>query len=86
LAWRRRAETPCRIEAVEILIRGSPDPGLCSRSCPTGALRVEDGRLVAEPGACVVCIACMAVCGPDVVEVVPRWVCPGEDEAAGEPV
>lgn len=38
--------------------------GACVRSCPTKALRVEEGRLVKDATRCVACTACIHVC-PD---------------------
>ena len=36
--------------------------GACVRSCPTKALRVEEGRLVKDAARCVACTACISVC------------------------
>ena len=83
LAWRRRPENPCEIRVREIIVSPEADPGLCASSCPTGALRDESGRLVTDPRLCLACLACMALCGPDVVRVVPEWRCP--EEPGGEP-
>ena len=74
---RPRPSTPCRVYAAEIVVADRLDPG-CSDACPTGALRVaEDGTVETQPELCLVCLACMAVCGPDKVKVLSRWECPG---------
>jgi len=83
LAWRRRPETPCRILALSIVVSEGADAETCSTVCPTEALRLQDGRLVAEPERCHVCLACMAACGPEAVLVVPGWECPGGESGAG---
>lgn len=80
MAWRRRPETPCEIIVKDIVVSGDAGPE-CADACPTGALRAEGGRLVAEPGLCAACIACMALCGPGRVRILTDWRCPG-----GEPV
>lgn len=37
--------------------------GACVRDCPTGALKLEGGRVIAKkPEACIACLHCVAVC------------------------
>lgn len=83
LAWRRKPENPCEITVREIIVSPEADPELCASSCPTDALRAEAGKVVADPGLCLACLACMALCGPEAVRVVPEWRCP--EETGGEP-
>jgi len=83
VAWRRKPETPCRIYAAEIRVADDAPAELCEEACPSGALRLEQGRLAAEPQLCLVCLACMALCGPTIV-IVPAWSCPGEEAAEQE--
>jgi len=76
---RGKPEAPCRLYAASILVSRGAAAERCGEACPTGALRVdEEGGLAVEPERCVVCLACMALCGPGVVRVVPGWDCPGE--------
>ena len=76
MAWRRKPEKPCRIVAKSIEVLGELSPEECSDACPTGAIRFEAGRIVTEPGKCLVCLACMALCGPSRIRIVSEWVCP----------
>ncbi len=46
----------------------------CGDVCPFDAIRVVGGRVVAEAGGCVACLACMALCR-GAVEVVTGWRC-----------
>ncbi|WP_153801400.1 hypothetical protein [Hyperthermus butylicus] len=63
MAWRGRPETPCRIVVREIIVRGVLDEE-CSDVCPSSALVVRDGRVETDPSKCLVCLVCMALCGP----------------------
>ncbi|HIQ23680.1 MAG TPA: hypothetical protein EYH50_01365 [Pyrodictium delaneyi] len=76
MAWRRKPEKPCSIVARVIEVYGELDPDECDDVCPTGALRFEGGRVVTEPSLCLVCLSCMALCGPSRVRIVSEWVCP----------
>jgi ferredoxin len=40
---------------------------ICEESCPTGAMNAESGR--ADPGKCIVCLACIANCPDDSLKV-----------------
>jgi ferredoxin len=48
--------------------------GVCSRVCPTGALQFSSQedlhyQLAFDPGNCIGCKACMAVCGPQAIDM-----------------
>ena len=53
----------------------SPDE--CNDVCPVGALVVTGDGVKTEPSKCLVCLACMALCGPDKVMIISDWVCTG---------
>ncbi len=36
--------------------------GACQRTCPVGAITIEDGRVVTDAGKCFMCLGCTAVC------------------------
>lgn len=36
--------------------------GICASVCPSGSIRVEDGRAVYTPGRCQTCLACAHAC------------------------
>ena len=76
MAWRRKPETPCKIVAVGLV--AGRDAEECANACPYGALWLEKGRLRLDVERCVVCIACMALCGPERVKVLSDWRCPDE--------
>ena len=39
-----------------------PDKAPCARICPTGAIREEDGTLIVDEDACILCRLCMIAC------------------------
>lgn len=51
--------------------------GICEKVCPTGAIRVVDGKAVHTPGNCQTCLACVHACphkaiGLNMLEKNPR--------------
>lgn len=36
--------------------------GICEKVCPSGSIRVQDGRAVHTPGHCQTCLACIHAC------------------------
>ena len=36
--------------------------GICQQVCPSGSIRVENGRAVHTPGRCQTCLACIHAC------------------------
>lgn len=69
----------CRIIARDIVV----DTGKCTRCgecielCPFGALGLgEDGYPEPLVDKCTVCLACMAVCDPRAITIIPGWECP----------
>lgn len=36
--------------------------GLCTRHCPARALRLQDGKIVRDPGQCNLCMKCSEIC------------------------
>lgn len=65
----------CRIVATRIEVGDNVDPRLCEEACPSEALRVKDRKLSINVSACIVCLACMAICGSDNIRVISDWVC-----------
>jgi len=65
----------CSIVAKDIKILKKLDPGECSNVCPVEALVVTNDGVKVEPSKCLVCLACMALCGPDKVMIISDWVC-----------
>jgi Na+-translocating ferredoxin:NAD+ oxidoreductase RNF subunit RnfB len=41
----------------------------CERACPTGAIVVEGGLAVLDPGKCISCYSCVDVCPNDCIDV-----------------
>lgn len=39
-----------------------PDKAPCARICPTGAIKEEDGTLMVDENACILCRLCMIAC------------------------
>jgi Fe-S-cluster-containing hydrogenase component 2 len=39
-----------------------PDKAPCARICPTGAIREDDGTLIVDEDACILCRLCMIAC------------------------
>ncbi|MGA2676709.1 MAG: 4Fe-4S dicluster domain-containing protein [Methanobacterium sp.] len=39
-----------------------PEKAPCARICPTGAIKEEDGTLVVDENACILCRLCMIAC------------------------
>ena len=39
-----------------------PDKAPCARICPTGAIREDDGTLIVDEEACILCRLCMIAC------------------------
>lgn len=65
----------CSIVAKDIKILKQLDPDECSDVCPVEALIVTNDGVETEPSRCLVCLACMALCGPDKVMIISDWVC-----------
>ena len=65
----------CSIVAKDIKILKQLDPDECSDVCPVEALIVTNDGVETEPSRCLVCLACMALCGPDKVMIIGDWVC-----------
>ncbi len=65
----------CLIVAREIRILRPLDPDECDNVCPVDAIRISRDGVETDPSKCLVCIACMALCGPDRIRVVSDWVC-----------
>lgn len=51
----------------------SPDKcamcGLCTESCPTKAITVENGKISVDEGKCVLCRQCVKVCEPEAIDL-----------------
>ena len=56
--------------------------GICQRVCPSGSIRVENGRAVHTPGCCQTCLACIHACPRRGIQLTvpdrsgpPPWPC-----------
>ncbi len=49
--------------------------GVCAKTCPTGAIKVEDGKAIIDQTLCNQCGACVTVCpyGAPYFETFPRF-------------
>lgn len=56
--------------ATPVCLSGCSKCGKCISSCPTGAMRMEEGAVKTNPDACILCLACTASC-PKNVRVIP---------------
>ncbi len=48
--------------------------GVCARSCPPSAIKMEDGRPVLDLNKCIRCFCCHELCNYDAVEVKRPWL------------
>lgn len=51
-----------QVPAVPVTGRGCTVCGKCEEVCPVGAVTRKDGEFVSEPGKCILCMGCIAVC------------------------
>jgi Fe-S-cluster-containing hydrogenase component 2 len=45
---------------------------LCQTVCPSGAIKVHDGKAIVDPQICVACSHCTDICREEAVRMIPR--------------
>ncbi|MET1101139.1 MAG: 4Fe-4S binding protein [Pyrodictiaceae archaeon] len=71
------AQKPCKLKALGLNV----DYTRCTRCydcieyCPTKALYIKDGEFKLIREKCIICLACMALCKPKAITIIPSWEC-----------
>jgi len=81
----KRCQAACPLDAIEVKkpFQGTIEVNsdlcpsgctVCVDICPTGAIKLESGRLSVYPEFCIFCSACQKVCPKEAVKVNRNWI------------